>query len=100
MSRLPYNYPRQRVRIDISQFRRKPLACFERAGVDRVILTRCGKDLFVIIHHGYYQLLIAAARRGNCGAARNVRKAGPRPKWKKATKRYREMHAMRMKCFL
>jgi hypothetical protein len=87
MSRLPQRYPRRTVQVDVAQLRRNTAAICERARLDRVVILRCGKPTWAIVHYTYFKWLerIAVANekdqrdhRGRCphrqGASRAKRR--------------------------
>lgn len=71
MASLPPNYPRKTVRIAVEHLRRNAMAVVKMAERDEVIILRCGRPRWVIVHHDYYRML--AIRAGTLKASRGTR---------------------------
>lgn len=51
--KLPVGYPRRVIRLDLRMMREHPAAVCARATHDLVVVLRCGKPAFVVVHFAY-----------------------------------------------
>lgn len=52
--KLPVGYPRRIVHVDLYMLRQHPAAICARATHDVVVVLRCGKPAFAVVHFAYY----------------------------------------------
>ena len=52
--KLPVGYPRRIIHIDLYMLRQHPAAICARATHDVVVVLRCGKPAFALVHFAYY----------------------------------------------
>ena len=53
--KLPVGYPRRIVRVDVYMLRQHPAAICARATHDVVVVLRCGKPAFAVVHFAYFR---------------------------------------------
>ena len=53
--KLPVGYPRRIVHVDLYMLRQHPAAICARATLDVVVVLRCGKPAFAVVHFAYYR---------------------------------------------
>ncbi len=77
--KLPKRYPRKVIRVDVTLLRRKAHAITKRSSHDRIVILRCGKPQWTLIHTAYHDFLINAAQpcptrtlHGHVGSAHMV----------------------------
>ena len=51
--KLPVGYPRRVIRLDLCMLREHPAAVCARATQDLVVVLRCGKPAFVVVHFAH-----------------------------------------------